>query len=143
MIRILHTADWHIGQTLRGYAREGEHRAVLDRIVSIAAEREVDLLVVAGDVYDGQNPSGASQRLFYDALAALSRIRPDMTTVVVAGNHDAASRLEAPHPLLEAFNVQVVGNVRRHDGNIEADRHLVPVRIHGDVAAHVSTNLSI
>ena len=88
-MRILHTGDWHIGQTLRGYARDREHRAVLDRVVAIAAEREVDLLIVAGDVFDTQNPSGASQRLFYVTLVALSRARPGMTTVVVAGNHDA------------------------------------------------------
>ena len=137
MLRVLHTGDWHIGQTLRGYARDGEHRAVLDGVVRIAVEREVDLLVVAGDVYDGQNPSGPSQRLFYDTLASLHRLRPDMGVVVVAGNHDAASRLEAPHPLLEAFGVQVVGSIRRRDGRVDAERHLVPVRVRGDVAAHV------
>lgn len=137
MLRILHTGDWHIGQTLRGYAREREHRIVLDDVVRIAVEREVDLLVVAGDVYDGQNPSGPSQRLFYDTLASLHRSRPDMGIVVVAGNHDAASRLEAPDPLLQAFGVQVVGSVRRRDGSVDADRHLVPVRIRGGLAAHV------
>ncbi len=137
MLRILHTGDWHIGQTLRGYAREREHRTVLDGVVRIAVERDVDLLVVAGDVYDGQNPSGSSQRLFYDTLASLHRLRPDMGVVVVAGNHDAASRLEAPDPLLQAFGVQVVGSVKRRDGSIDADRHLVPVKVRGDVAAHV------
>ena len=137
MLRVLHTGDWHIGQTLRGYARDGEHRAVLDGVVRIAVEREVDVLVVAGDVYDGQNPSGPSQRLFYDTLASLYRLSPVTRVVVVAGNHDAASRLEAPSPLLEAFGVQVVGSVRRHDGSIDAGRHLVPVRVRGEVAAHV------
>ena len=137
MLRVLHTGDWHIGQTLRGHARDGEHRAVLDGVVRIAVEREVDLLVIAGDVYDGQNPSGPSQRLFYDTLASLHRLRPDMQVVVVAGNHDAASRLEAPSPMLETFGVQVVGSVRRRDGSIDADRHLVPVRVRGEVAAYV------
>ena len=137
MLRVLHTGDWHIGQTLRGYARDGEHRAVLDGIVRIAVEREVDLLVVAGDVYDGQNPSGPSQRLFYDTLASLHRLRPDTRVVVVAGNHDAASRLEAPSPMLETFGVQVVGGVRRRDGSIDAGRHLVPVKIRGELAAQV------
>ena len=122
---------------MRGYARDREHRAVLDDVVRIAVEREVDLVVVAGDVYDGQNPSGPSQRLFYDTLASLHRLRPDIGVVVVAGNHDAASRLEAPDPLLQAFGVTVVGSVRRRDGVIDADRHLVPVKIRGDVAAHV------
>ncbi|MGI4765523.1 MAG: metallophosphoesterase family protein [Janthinobacterium lividum] len=136
-MRILHTGDWHIGQTLRGYARDREHQAVLDDVVRVAAEREVDLLIVAGDVYDTQNPSGASQRLFYETLVALNRARPAMTTVIVAGNHDAPARLEAPHPLLQAFDVHVLGSVRRRDGVIDAGRHLVPVRVAGEVAAHV------
>ena len=136
-MRILHTGDWHIGQKLRGYARESEHRAVLDEVVTIAAEREVDCVIVAGDVYDGQNPSATSQRQFFETLVALNRVRPGMTTVVVAGNHDAPARLEAPYPLLQAFDVHVVGSVRRHDGVLDAERHLVPVRIRGEVAAHV------
>jgi len=58
MIRILHTADWHIGQTLRGFSREHEHRKVFERLEEIVVERDVDALVVAGDVFDSQNPSG-------------------------------------------------------------------------------------
>lgn len=138
MIRILHTADWHIGQTLRGFSREHEHRKVFGRLEEIIVERDVDALIIAGDVFDSQNPSGEAQQLFYDTLVRLSRARPRMTTVIVSGNHDAAGRLEAPRPLLEAFNIRVVGNVRRHDGRIEASRHLVPiVDASGTLAAHV------
>ena len=138
MLRVLHTGDWHIGQTLRGYAREHEHRAVLQSLCAIAAGREVDALIVAGDIFDSQNPSGEAQQLFYDTLAQLSRARPMMTTVIVAGNHDAAGRLEAPQPLLGAFNIHVVGNVRRRNGAIDAARHLVPLcGADGTVAAHV------
>lgn len=138
MIRILHTADWHIGQTLRGFSREHEHRKVFGRLEEIIVERNVDALIIAGDVFDSQNPSGEAQQLFYDTLVRLSRARPRMTTVIVSGNHDAAGRLEAPRPLLEAFNIRVVGNVRRHDGRIEASRHLVPiVDASGALAAHV------
>jgi len=138
MIRVLHTADWHIGQTLRGFSREHEHRKVFDRLEEIVMERDVDALVIAGDVFDSQNPSGEAQQLFYNTLVRLSRARPQMTTVIVAGNHDAAGRLEAPRPLLEAFNIRVVGNVRRRDGRVEAARHLVPIAdSSGTVAAHV------
>jgi DNA repair protein SbcD/Mre11 len=138
VIRILHTADWHIGQTLRGFSREHEHRKVFGRLEEIIVERNVDALIIAGDVFDSQNPSGEAQQLFYDTLVRLSRARPRMTTVIVSGNHDAAGRLEAPRPLLEAFNIRVVGNVRRHDGQIEASRHLVPiVDASGALAAHV------
>ncbi|MCJ2028147.1 exonuclease SbcCD subunit D C-terminal domain-containing protein [Methylobacterium sp. J-043] len=138
MIRVLHTGDWHIGQTLRGFSREREHDAVFGCLESIVVEREVDALVVAGDVFDSQNPSGESQARFYTLMARLHAARPAMTIVITAGNHDAAGRLEAPRPLLEAIGVHVVGNVRRRDGAIDLDRHLVPVRsANGDVAAQV------
>lgn len=127
MIRILHTADWHIGQTLRRFSREHEHRRVFERLEEIVVERDVDALVIAGDVFDSQNPSGEAQQLFYSTLVRLSRAHPRMATVIVAGNHDAAGRLEAPRPLLEAFNIRVVGNVRRREGRIESARHLVPI----------------
>jgi exonuclease SbcD len=138
MIRILHTADWHIGQTLRGFSREHEHRKVFERLEEIVVERDVDALVIAGDVFDSQNPSGEAQQLFYNTVVRLSRAHPRMAMVIAAGNHDAAGRLEAPRPLLEAFNVRVVGNVRRHEGRVEAARHLVPIAdASGAVAAHV------
>ena len=138
MIRILHTADWHIGQTLRGFSREPEHRKVFERLEEIVVERDVDALVIAGDVFDSQNPSGEAQQLFYNTLVRLSRAHPRMAMVIAAGNHDAAGRLEAPRPLLEAFNIRVVGNVRRREGRVEATRHLVAIAdASGAVAAHV------
>lgn len=138
MIRVLHTGDWHIGQTLRGFSREREHDAVFGCLESIVVERAVDALVVAGDVFDSQNPSGEAQARFYALMARLHAARPEMTIVITAGNHDAAGRLEAPRPLLEAIGVHVVGNVRRRDGAIDLERHLVPVRgAGGEVAAQV------
>lgn len=138
MVRILHTADWHIGQTLRGFSREHEHRNVFEQLEKIVAEREIDALVVAGDVFDSQNPSGEAQRLLYETLVRLSRASPRMTTVITAGNHDAAGRLEAPRPLLEAFNIRVVGNIRRSEGRIDSARHLVPLaRKNGEITVHV------
>lgn len=127
-MRIIHTADWHIGQTLAGWTREHEHRAVLADLIEIVRLREADAVIVTGDVFDHQNPSGESQRLFYDTLLGLKRVRPSLTIVVTAGNHDAAGRLEAPHPLLQSMDVHVVGNVRRREGRIDAARHLVPLR---------------
>ena len=124
MVRILHTADWHLGHTLRGHSRGYEHETVLTALVEIVQEKEIDVLLVAGDVFDSQHPSGESQTLFYRTLARLYRARPQMQVVVIAGNHDSAGRLEAPHPLLESFNVSIVGNVHRADGRINFSRHL-------------------
>lgn len=137
-MRIIHTADWHIGQTLAGFERDREHAAVLAGLARVAEEREVDALIVAGDVFEHQNPSGEAQRLFYDTLIALKRARPQMSIVVTAGNHDAPGRLEAPSALLRGMGVSVVGSVRRRERRIEAARHLVPLRSpDGDIAAHV------
>ena len=137
-MRIIHTADWHIGQTLDGHARDHEHRAVLAQLVVIAQQREADALVVAGDIFDHMNPSGDSQRLLYDTLVALKRARPRMTIVVTAGNHDAAGRLEAPHALLAQMGVHVVGNIRRRNGWIDAARHLIALPTdNGEIAACV------
>jgi exonuclease SbcD len=138
LMRIIHTADWHIGQTLAGYARDHEHRSVLAQLAALVAEREADAVIVAGDVFDHQNPSGDAQRLFYDALVALRSARPSLTIVVTAGNHDAAGRLEAPDPLLQALGVRVVGSVRRRGGRLEAERHLIPLRAaNGEIACEV------
>jgi len=124
MLRILHTADWHLGQALRGHSRDFEHAAVLNSLIEVVRDREIDVLLVAGDIFDSQHPSGDSQALFYRTLARLHAARPDMSVVIIAGNHDSAGRLEAPHPLLESFKVSIVGNVRRIDGCINASRHL-------------------
>jgi exonuclease SbcD len=137
-MRILHTADWHIGHTLAGHDRIHEHRAALKSLAGIAGEVGADALLLTGDVYDHQNPSGEAQRVFYEALEALRRARPRLTIVVTAGNHDAAGRLEAAAPLLAALDVHVVGNVSRQQGVIDAARHLIPLRDEdGRIAAEV------
>ena len=127
-MRILHTADWHLGQTIRGYSRAYEQQCVLDSLVQLISEHQVDTLVIAGDVFDGQHPSGDAQAMFYQTLARLHTTRRGLNTVIVAGNHDAAGRLEAPHPLLAAFNVHVVGNVRRTLERVDCARHLLTLR---------------
>lgn len=124
-MRLIHTADWHLGATLRGHDRAWELGQVLDALVGIVRDKEADAIVVAGDVFDSQNPSGEAQRLLYDTLAALHRARPGLTVIMTAGNHDAAGRLEAPQALLSAFGVRAVGNVRRTGGRIDVERHLV------------------
>lgn len=138
-MKILHTSDWHIGQELSGWSRQVEHDAFFDQLEQIVLERDVDALLVAGDVFDHQNPPAAAQRVFYDALVRLRRAKPNLSTIVIAGNHDAAGRIEAPRALLEAFGVHVVGSVQRRDGLICPETHLVPLRDRrGDVAAWVA-----
>ncbi len=137
-LRLLHTADWHLGQSLRGYSRDFEHGAALDALVSVTAEKRPDVFVLAGDVFDSPNPSAEAQRLFFRTLVRLHEECPEMTIVVTAGNHDAAIRLEAPRDLLSTIGVHVVGNVRRLHGRTLTDRHLIPVRSrNGEALGHV------
>jgi len=102
-VKILHTADWHVGRALRGHSRADEHRAVLDEIVQLAGDERVDLVLVAGDQFDRAVPTPESEQIVYDALLRLARTGAQV--VVIAGNHDNPRRLTAVKPLLELANV--------------------------------------
>lgn len=137
-MRILHIADIHLGHSLNGWTRESEHKIWFARLADLVEEQEIDALLIAGDVFDGLNPSGESQRLLYDALVELRRRRPHLTTVMIAGNHDPAFRLEAPRALVAGIDAHVLGTVRRKAAEVEFDRHLVPLRCNaGEVRAWV------
>ncbi|WP_448207385.1 exonuclease SbcCD subunit D C-terminal domain-containing protein [Azospirillum sp. sgz302134] len=123
-MRLLHTADWHLGQTLHGIARDYEHARFLDWLLDTLDEQAVDALVIAGDVFDGQNPPIPALGLFYRFLARAKTRRPGLDVVVIAGNHDSGSRLEAPSPLLSELGVRVVGGLP-----VEADGRFAPERL--------------
>lgn len=136
MIRLFHTADWHLGQSFLGFARDDEHRRFLDWLRKQLIEQQPDALLIAGDIFDTINPSAAAQRLYYDFLADAHAAQPDLQIVVIAGNHDAGARLEAPSDLLDVLNISVVGTVRRDDqGEVDVDRFLVPLARDGRVQA--------
>jgi exonuclease SbcD len=97
-LRILHTADWHVGRPIKGRSRADEHRAVLAEIAGIAARERVDLAIVAGDLFDLAAPSPESEEIVYGALLALADAGAHV--VVVSGNHDHPRRFEAIKPLL-------------------------------------------
>ncbi len=103
MIRLLHTSDWHLGLELGGHDRLEEQKHFLDWLLTTCLQRQIDALLVSGDVYDVANPSVASQAAFSDFLVRFHQAMPNSTLVVVAGNHDSASRLELPKPFGEAL----------------------------------------
>ncbi len=110
-MKVLHTADWHIGQIFHNYSREEEHKFFFDQLKSIIIKEKPDVLVVSGDVFHTATPTIVSQRLYYNFIVELSRLDVDLQIVIISGNHDSPSRLEAPRPLWEAFNVSVVGMI--------------------------------
>jgi exonuclease SbcD len=110
-MRLLHTGDWHVGKTLRGRSRAEEHREVLAEIAEIARDRKVDIVLVAGDLFDTAAPGPESEEIVYRALLDLSRACE--WVVVVGGNHDNPRRLEAVEPLLRLTNIRVLAKPAR------------------------------
>lgn len=111
-MRILHTSDWHVGRKIRGRDRSDEHRAVLAELVEMAGQAHVDLVIVAGDVFDTASPTPVSEQIVWRALLDLSEVAP---VAVVAGNHDNPSRLDALAPLAARARVTLVGAPRSPD----------------------------
>lgn len=128
MIRILHTADWHLGQTFFGYDRTQEHEHFLDWLAGVFTKNKIDVLIVAGDVFDVSNPSAASQRMFYRFIHRVTTENPRLQLVVVAGNHDSAARLESPLPLLQEMRTEIKGIVRKQNGKIDYEHLLVELK---------------
>ncbi|RSK33813.1 exonuclease subunit SbcD [Hymenobacter metallilatus] len=110
-MRVLHTADWHLGQRfIQGNERTEEHRHFLEWLVQTVREQQVEVLVVAGDVFDTGSPSNQALELYYSFLLSL-RQTGCRDVVVVGGNHDSPATLNAPARLLRHLRVHVVGCV--------------------------------
>ncbi len=109
-MKIVHTADWHVGRTIRGRSRHDEQADVLAEIVDVARQSAADLVLVAGDQFDASSPSPAAEELVYRTLLGLAEVAP---VVMVAGNHDHPRRLEAVAPLLELGRVKVCSTLSR------------------------------
>lgn len=125
-MKVLHTSDWHLGRTLYGRKRYEEFEAFLTWLAETIQQNEVDALLVAGDVFDSSAPSNRAQELYYRFLCrmAASSCRH---VVVVAGNHDSPSFLNAPKELLKALDVHVVGSASEYP----EDEVLVLANEHG------------
>lgn len=130
-MRIIHTSDWHLGQFLHDFDRAFEHARFLDWLLDTLVAEAADALLVAGDVFDGANPSSAAQALFFDFLGRARQRLPRLTIVVIAGNHDSPARLEAPSPVLASLGIHVVGQVTRTErmasAPVDASRLVVPL----------------
>ena len=128
-MRLLHTSDWHLGQSFHQFDRRAEHQAFLDWLLGVLEAEAVDALLIAGDVFDNSNPSAQAQAQLYGFLAEARRRVPHLGIVMTAGNHDSPGRLEAPAPLLSALDARVVGQVGRQ-GDVDAalGRVLLPLR---------------
>ena len=139
-MRILHTSDWHLGQSLSQFDRGFEHAQFLAWLLDTLVAEAVDVLLIAGDVFDSSNPSAASQSQLYQFLTAARKRLPRLNIVMTAGNHDAPARLEAPAPFLALLDAVVIGLIGRadpeHDSAVDLNRIVVPLKDHtGQIAA--------
>ncbi len=109
-MRLLHTADWHVGKPLRGRSRMEEYARALDEVAAVAIDRKVDAVLVAGDLFDSPAPPPEAEKLVYDFLARL--VPEKIAGVVIAGNHDHPRKLGALASLLEGLRIHVRPEVR-------------------------------
>ena len=107
-MRILHTGDWHLGKNLEGVSRMDEQEEFLNDFVSIVENNNIDLVIIAGDVYDNPNPPARAEKMFYDTLKKISK-NGERLTLVISGNHDNPDRLVAAGPLAREHGIIMVG----------------------------------
>lgn len=110
MLRILHTADWHLGKLLGDLSREAEHAAFLRFLLDCIIHENIDVLIIAGDVFDSANPPQSAVAQYYQFLSELHS-RSRCQVIAIAGNHDSPAHLEAPKPLLKLLRTHVVGHL--------------------------------
>lgn len=134
-MRLIHTADWHLGQSLHGFDRSYEQQCFLDHLLDVLVEQQADALLIAGDVFDTANPSALAQQQLYRFLTAARARVHHLNTVLIAGNHDSPTRLEAPKPFLQLLDAVVSGQVWRY-GSHDLDSLVVPLKNKaGEIAA--------
>lgn len=109
-MRILHTSDWHVGKRLMSRERLDEQAKVLDEIASICQTEQIELVLVAGDIFDTYTPSAEAEELFYDKIKKI--VGEDRSALIISGNHDDGVRLSAIAPLSHTQGIYVVGNAR-------------------------------
>ncbi len=109
MIKVLHSSDWHLGKQLKKIDLSEDFKLFSAWIINEIKNREIDLLIVSGDIFDSSNPSQQAMQLYYDFLIELRNEKPGIMIIVTGGNHDSPSVLDAPKLLLNQLNIQIFG----------------------------------
>ncbi len=116
-MKILHTSDWHLGRTLyTKKERLDEHTIFFDWLLNTINKEKIDVLIIAGDVFDTVSPSSTTQKMYYDFLINVKTFGCK-NVIVVGGNHDSPSFLNAPKDILSALNIVVIGNASEYIDN--------------------------
>lgn len=131
-MKILHTSDWHLGHMLYNTSQEQAQQNMLDQITNIISNERPDVLIIAGDIYDIQQPSAAAQKMFSDAIVKMHNAYKDITIVCIAGNHDSGSRHEIFYTPWQVLNVHVLGNILKES---DLENYIVEVPNKGYIVA--------
>ena len=116
-MRIVHTADWHLGKVLHKHSLAEEQEHFIDWFCDLISKEKVDLVLISGDIFDKSNPSSLDRKRYYDALVRISS--KGAMVILTGGNHDSPGVLEAAKSLLEPLNVRIIGAARDQiDGEI-------------------------
>jgi len=115
-MKLLHTSDWHLGQSFMGKSRLEEHQAFLTWLSLTIETQEIDTLIVAGDIFDTATPPNYALELYYNFLTKLSSKCKNI--IITAGNHDSVATLKAPKQLLKALNIHVVASGDENEDEI-------------------------
>ncbi len=115
-MKILHTADWHIGKSLYKHDLYEDILLFFDALVDIIVREQVEVLLVSGDVFDLANPSNTDKEIYYQFLTRLTSLH--INTIITAGNHDSARMLEAPKELLKHLHIHVVGSADSFENQV-------------------------
>ncbi len=116
---ILHTADWHLGQTFMQKSRKEEHQLFIHWLLEILDQEKIDVVIVAGDIFDVANPAIEAMDLYHQFL--LEAYKQNIDVIIIGGNHDSAARLNTTGDLLRLLNVHVVG------GEVDALGKIIPL----------------
>ena len=119
-MKILHTADWHLGKRLDRFSRLEEQILVMNEIVEIANEQHVNLVLIAGDLFDNFNPGVEATELFYKTLKRLS-LNGKRPVVAISGNHDSPNLIDAPDPLARECGIILIGHPKAEVSPFEVE----------------------
>ena len=120
MIKLIHTADWHLGKILHKQSLHEEMQLFSEWLITLIKDQGIDLLLVSGDIFDLANPANKDVKFYYDFLIKISKT--GVKTIITGGNHDSISLLNAPSSLLQELNISVVGGVPD-----DFDQQIIPI----------------
>jgi len=127
-VKILHTSDWHLGKKLFKLNRLPEQKIFIEHFLQTIKADSIDLVIIAGDIFDTPQPPHEAITLFFSTLKRLSD--SGVTTILIAGNHDSAVFIDSPSPLLKELNVHVCGQLINSDHQLDLEKLTLDLKIH-------------